>query len=151
MLTQAPSAMLFAVHEHTHRTVDRGHSLLLVLDPAALVAETHELPYDALHLVREPVPLRGRVRVLAAPAAAPGAVLVLRVVPVRRRPLLERGGPDHGRRGLRVARGRGAFVRGRDAVRLELRALLPLLCKGGQIDGLWWEVDVGDGGVTHPT
>ena len=43
-------------------------ALLLILNPTALIAEAHQLPYDRLHLVRQPIPLTRRVRVLRRPA-----------------------------------------------------------------------------------
>ena len=111
--------------------MDGGHSLLLVLDPTALVAETNQLPDDRLHLVRQPVPLRGWVRIPSSSSTA-RAVLVVAIVRCRRRRLVESLAGNHGGR-LRVARSWGAFERVAAtgpafAAGFELRALLAFFC-----------------------
>ena len=111
------------------------HPLLLVLDPTALVAQTHQLPHDGLHLVREPVPLRGRVRV---PPLTPTARTVLVLAVIRKgRTVVERRARQHRCR-LRVARRGRAFERVADrlAACLELRAFLPLLCRFSRLEGV---------------
>ena len=104
-------------------------ALFLVLDPAALVAEAHQLPDQALHLVRQPIPLRRRVRVARAPSPpAAHPVLVVHRRTERR--------CTQARRCVRVAPRRRALERvpgprgAAFAIGLGFRALLPFLCIG---------------------